>query len=922
MPNTVVFRRPFTKRGQNPWFYSRPLNRGSITGSGGILVGGTVSPSFIHAPQVATNIVIEGDFDNDGDFSSDVEELTSYVLSAETFTGRDWPSNLTGKAGPGVLRATLRNDDDRFSYFNTGSPINTAPFSLTTGRKIRVRTTDATNPDPVLLAKDRFRRANGALGTSEIGSLAWSGPLANDFIIFSNRAIAVTEGSAHIAVLDSGSADYYVQTEISVLGITTNKIGLVYRYVDTSNYSLLSVNAEDGSISLSNVVAGVTSGVAAQQREVYSGMTIGVLVEGAVVTAYLEGVPIFSGAAIQTSAELVGFYALWGTGDDKPEIDNFYAWDGIPSQSTGVLWTGELSDITSSVLAGPEKLAVVNGQGYLSKLATQTVTPPASITGRKTGVLVGNVLAGSMLLHPPGIINEGDVTTGIFAMDPTTAMEVARRVEETELGFLYETQEGYVSFLDRSARDGAVSVVTFTDDPAGMYGYHSIEPYDWRREVFNRIIAGVSPWVEGVEAILFTDPGPYTLTAAQTQTIQATYDGTVVRWTGHTRDVIAPGGNPGGITTSTDTEYATTFTINLPATITPGDLLLITIGLIPENDSAYWNGTVPAGWTNLASSNIYSYGGDIILAKVAVGTEDGTSIVLGLTGSGTCSWAAHIYRITDWIGSLSGVQVTNYVASSGANPNAPGISPSWGALPTLFIPFYVIPYDRSQTSGPTDYTDDLFTEQTASAITDVGIGTAQRIRSTTYEDPGGFTLSASVNQWRARTIAIQGPVGTTSVTGTTPSGSDPEFAIAYSVAVGGTTQSHGNIEATGIPLTQGDQVTVQSDDYDSQDDHNAIRTYQNAANLFANPMEAQTYADLVLATYADDRPIISISFFANKSPKYRQQAYTRRVGDKITLEANNNAGLGISQDFFIESVSHRFSKGNTLWEVTWELSPA
>jgi hypothetical protein len=117
-------------------------------------------------------------------------------------------------------------------------------------------------------------------------------------------------------------------------------------------------------------------------------------------------------------------------------------------------------------------------------------------------------------------------------------------------------------------------------------------------------------------------------------------------------------------------------------------------------------------------------------------------------------------------------------------------------------------------------------------------------------------------------------------------------------------------------------TTIQIDDTESQDDHNAIRTYTNDANLFASDVEAEAWADLIIATHADDRPIIRIAFYASKSLGYRMQAVRRRVGDKITLVATNNAGLGISQDFFIENIKHSWSNGNRLWETTWELSPA
>ncbi|MFC5834664.1 carbohydrate binding domain-containing protein [Nonomuraea insulae] len=1089
MPNTVVFRQPFRKRGQAWLPPSRAITLiGDVTGSGGVVLGGSALVAFAmvpsggvevagsgnalfkHTGQVPADIVVEWDFDNDGDFSEDVEDITSYILSLETFTGRDWPSLLTGKAGPGKFRATLRNDDDRFSYFNTSSPLNSSPRSLKTGRKVRVRTATATNPDPALLVKDRFRRADGAMEADETGKL-YSEPLATNkvqnssfetnttgwttqtnstitrvtsvahsgsasleikrsatnppfylygpkctgvdtgattgdtviisawvyvpaasfpkvtLVVFgaagvtytfadatdlapdtwtqvsrvvtltdtlddidiqfwtddshangdvvayvdnitatvtswavtSSRAVATEEDGTHLAVVDSGSADYYVQARVSVLGSSANRVGVVYRYVDSNDYSACVLNAASGVLELFDVISGVETPVASRNIEVYSGATIGVLVEGTSVTAYLEGVPFFVGLAGNTSAESVGIYAEWGTADDRPEIDDLFVWDGLPAQVAGILWTGDISELTASVSAGPKKLASISGEGRLSKLATQQITPPASLAGRKTGLLVGNVLSESMLLHPPGVIDEGDITTGVFAIDETNAMEVARRVEETEFGFLYETQEGHVAFAARSARVDATSVMAFTDAMDGKYGYHQLEPYDWRREVFNRVIAGVSPWTEGEEATLFTDPGPYALTSGQTRALQASYNGTVVRWTGHTRDVNGPG-MPVVADFSSQATAGTpssTFDVDLPSTVNAGDLLLIFAG---------WGaGTSAPGWSSLASG--------YALGKVAVGDEDGTTVSLTRGFSG--EWAVQVFRITGWHGTLAeGVVAINGGNSGGLfrDPDPFLVNFPWGELPTLCIAGHVVsirpgtdPGPLTQAGVPAGYANGQFTHDTSEPVPETYLGTARReITGAVSEDPGPFNIDPNPHSEAPFTVAIRGggSGSITQVTDPTPSGSNPSFTIEYVPSLGGTTQSHQNIEVTGIPLVRGDQRLVQADDFNSQDEHNAIRTYTNPANLFATATDALAYANLVLETHADDRPIFSLSFYATKSKAYRAQAYTRRVGDKVTLTATNNAGMGVSQDFFIESIAHKFSHGNRLWEVTWELSPA
>ncbi|GAA1749356.1 hypothetical protein [Nonomuraea bangladeshensis] len=953
MPNNNVFRRPFRRRGQNWLPPTRPAladvigaggvvvggaatilesievgtavgaggavvsgaaevyyahQIGSQIGAGGVEVGGTGSPQFVHAGQVPSDIVVEWDLDNDGDFSAPVEDITPYVLSAETFTGRDWPSLLTGRAGPGKLRASLRNDDDRFNYFNASSPLVTAPYSLKTGRKVRVRTTAATTPDPALLARDRFRRADGALDEDETG-LTYVQPLSDDFAIATNRAVATGEGDPHIAVLDVGAADYYVQARIGVTGAISNRVGLIYRYVDSDDYSLCVVDLAAGGVYLLDVAAGVESVAAARTSDVYGGVTLGVLVEGSTATLYLDGVPMLSATAPNTSAEQVGIYAAWATGDARPELDDLYVWDGLPSQVEGVLWTGDIAELVSSVQAGPEKVATISGEGWLSKLATQKVTPPVSIEGRRTGPLMGNVLASAGLLHPPGSIAEGDVTTGTVAISESTAIDAARSFEETEYGFLYEMQEGPLAFRARSARDGSSSQVLFTDAPDGKFGYHRLEPYDWRREVFNRIVAGVSPWTEGAATSLYTDPGPYILTTGQTATIRASSTGLVSRWTGHTRDVKIPAAPTGVSVTTQASTSSGTFNVNLPATVNDGDLLLILVG--NSLQAANWDGSAPSGWSVIGKTSTFG-----VVAKVGESSDSGGTASFS---SVNAHWAAHVYRVTGWYGSLAGVQVSEFTSAS-AQPDPPSISPSWGPVSTLYIAAWKTWNGfATQTGVPSGYANGASITNTNG--NGVSMGSARRIAAVSVEDPASFTTSPAAGPVTV-TIAVRGGVTTTQVTGSDPSGDDGTFTISYNAAVGGGTQSHENIQVSGVPLVQGDQQLVQADDYASQDEHNAIRTYTNPANLFATAADAMAYAELVLATHADDRPILSMSFYASKSPAYRKQAYTRRVGDRITLVANHNTGFGISRDFFIESISHRWSHGTRLWETTWELSPA
>lgn len=247
--------------------------------------------------------------------------------------------------------------------------------------------------------------------------------------------------------------------------------------------------------------------------------------------------------------------------------------------------------------------------------------------------------------------------------------------------------------------------------------------------------------------------------------------------------------------------------------------------------------------------------------------------------------AAHVYRITSWFGAITdGIQAAEFTGSS--NPDV--VMPAWGRASLVIAARWGIgPAGSASVSGvtyPTGYTTGASTfADGAAAAADTALQTAYKRTIGSIEDAGAF--------------------------GGTFSGFSEVHTIA--VAVRGDTGG----------VTDGPE-TITVNDTDSQDDHNSIRTFSNDDSLFATDTDATTWANLVLTTYADDRPILTISFAATKSPAYRAQAYTRRVGDKITLVADNNAGLGISADFFIESIGHKFSRGMTSWIVEWELSPA
>lgn len=82
--------------------------------------------------------VLEVDWDNNGSFGGAEDNITADFLSIESRRGRDYASQLTGRAAAGRMVATLKNLSGKYSSFNADSPI---AGNILPGRKVRLRTT-------------------------------------------------------------------------------------------------------------------------------------------------------------------------------------------------------------------------------------------------------------------------------------------------------------------------------------------------------------------------------------------------------------------------------------------------------------------------------------------------------------------------------------------------------------------------------------------------------------------------------------------------------------------------------------------------------------------------------------------------------------------------------------------------------------
>lgn len=204
---------------------------------------------------------------------------------------------------------------------------------------------------------------------------------------------------------------------------------------------------------------------------------------------------------------------------------------------------------------------------------------------------------------------------------------------------------------------------------------------------------------------------------------------------------------------ATDTDFATSVTsmsVNMPATVNAGDLL---IALVEVRTAGTW--TKPDGWTEI--STVSQLGGSSVgkldgFYKIADGTEDG----------GTASWTAStgtsaawvVLRITSWHGTTPPEGAT--AAGDATNANPPTLSPSWGSDENLFIAVAgnaATGETTGFTAAPTNYTN-LHSNGASTGGATCNVASSTRELAAASDDPGTFTPSSN-RFWTAATICVR-----------------------------------------------------------------------------------------------------------------------------------------------------------------------
>lgn len=128
------------------------------------------------------------------------------------------------------------------------------------------------------------------------------------------------------------------------------------------------------------------------------------------------------------------------------------------------------------------------------------------------------------------------------------------------------------------------------------------------------------------------------------------------------------------------------------------------------------------------------------------------------------------------------------------------------------------------------------------------------------------------------------------------------------------------LQAQGNVLVAKDKVSVGAEDTTSQTTYGK-RSFPHPGEFMPDTTEIQNWADFHVAVWKEPVPLLRMTIAANRSTAALTDVYTRDLSDLVTVEADNDAGLGIDTLFFVESVQHQI---NSMYQhkATYTLSEA
>lgn len=129
------------------------------------------------------------------------------------------------------------------------------------------------------------------------------------------------------------------------------------------------------------------------------------------------------------------------------------------------------------------------------------------------------------------------------------------------------------------------------------------------------------------------------------------------------------------------------------------------------------------------------------------------------------------------------------------------------------------------------------------------------------------------------------------------------------------------LQNRGTEVYQLDPVTMQAEDAASQTAYGQ-RTFVRSelAVWIPDTFTAQEWVDYNLSLFKDPSPMIGVTITGQRNLYHAVEVLTRTISDRVGIEADGNAGLGINEDFFVENWTYEIVP--TRLTASFELSSA
>ena len=183
-----------------------------------------------------------------------------------------------------------------------------------------------------------------------------------------------------------------------------------------------------------------------------------------------------------------------------------------------------------------------------------------------------------------------------------------------------------------------------------------------------------------------------------------------------------------------------------------------------------------------------------------------------------------------------------------------------------------------------------------------------------------WTTPAATTDYLLNSASGGGGTNLTSDITVTQTKAAERMAITLTNSVTGSDGYLTKLQARGTAVSTKNPCIVRAIDTVSQGIYGE-RKYVAKTKFIPTTSEAQDWCEYQVSVAGSPTNILTMTVPAS-TPGNIGHVLNRDLSDRITVTASNDAKLGVSEDFFIESERHKVSAGGQEHVTSWQLSPA